>query len=179
MLLIVMRPNSAPIDHVTGKPVEHAEARISALIQQLEKSRSKIIIPAPALSELLVRAGSATQALIDTLQKSPVFQIKPFDTLAAIEVAAMTKQAIDSGNKRGGVDSTWAKVKYDRQIVAIAKVHRAKVIYSDDDDIHKHAKAVDIEVLRLIDIPAPLETAQLKLFAIGKNTTSEEMMSNE
>jgi hypothetical protein len=95
----------------------------------------EIIIPTPALSELLVRAGDDMQSLVNMLQKSAVFHIVPFDTLAAIEVAAMTQRAIDNGDKRGGVDCSWAKIKYDRQIIAIAKVHRATAIYSDDDDI--------------------------------------------
>jgi hypothetical protein len=164
MMLLLMRSNvNAPIDPKTGLPVKHAESRIAAFVQHLEKQKTKIILPTPALSELLVRAGDSTQSLISTIQKSPVFRIAPFDTLAAIEVAAMTRQAMDDGDKRGGVDCTWAKVKYDRQIIAIAKVHRATTIYSDDDHIHAHGGAAKIEVLRLADLPIPPEMLQEEL----------------
>lgn len=157
MMLLFMRPDvNAPPDPKTGLPVENAEARISALIEDLEKQKTKIIIPTPALSELLVRAGDDTPSLISIIQKNSVFRIAPFDTLAAIEVSAMTRQAIDNGGKRGGAgDSTWAKVKYDRQIIAIAKVHRATIIYSDDNHIHSHCKDTSINVIRLADIPVP------------------------
>jgi hypothetical protein len=46
----------------------------------------------------------------------------------------MTRAAVDAGDKRVGSDATWAKVKFDRQIVAIAQVRRATAIYSDDAD---------------------------------------------
>ena len=175
MLLLLMRPNvSAPIDHDTGLPVEHAEARINALIQRLEKEKTKIIVSTPALSELLVRAGSSIPDLIKTIEKSAVFSIEPFDTLAAIEVAMMTRQAIDNGDKRGGVDCTWAKVKYDRQIIAIAKVHRATTIYSDDADIYIHANIAKIKVLRLEDLPLPKEKAEtVELFPVKQELSAE------
>jgi len=162
MMLLFMRPNvNAPPDPKTGLPVENAEARISALIEDLEKQKIKIIIPTPALSELLVRAGEDTQSLISIIQKNPVFRITPFDTLAAIEAAVMTRQAIDSGNKRDGADEiTWAKIKYDWQIIAIARVHRANAIYSDDNHIHSHCNATQIRVIRLADIPVPQKKIQ-------------------
>jgi hypothetical protein len=157
MMLLFMHPDvNIPLDPNTNLPVENVDARISGLIEDLEKQKVKIIIPTPALSELLVRAGDATPSLINNLQKSSVFRIVPFDTLAAIEVSIMTRQEKDSGNKCVGVDkSTWAKLKYDWQIIAIAKVHRATAIYSDDKHIHNHCKSMPIKVIRLYDIPIP------------------------
>jgi hypothetical protein len=164
MLLLLMRPDvNAPIDANTGTPVTRVEARIKGLIEKLEKEKTKIIVPTPALSELFVRAGESIPTLINEIQKSPVFRIEPFDTLAAIEVALMTRQAIDCGDKRSGVDCTWAKVKYDRQIIGIAKVHRASAIYSDDDDVHILGGAANIRVLKLADLPIPTEELQAKI----------------
>jgi predicted nucleic acid-binding protein len=155
-MLLLMRPDvGTPIDPNTGRPVEHAEARISALVESLEKQKDKIILPTPALSELLERAGDDTQSLVNIIQRSPVFRIAPFDTLAAIEVAAMTCQAVNDGDKRGGVTCSWTKVKYDRQIIAIAKVHRATKIYSDDEHIRTYAEAAKIQVIKLADLPIP------------------------
>lgn len=172
MMLILMRPDvNVPPDPKTSLPIEHAEARISGLVQELEKQKTKIIVPAPALSELLVRAGDSEQSLINTIQKSPVFRIAPFDTLAAIEVAAMTRQAMDNGDKRGGVDSIWAKIKYDRQIIAIAKVYGATAIYSDDNHIHTHGETAKIEVIRLSDLPVPKDLAQGDLFGKQEGDT--------
>jgi len=158
MMLLTFRPNGkAPPDPETGLPVTHVESRISALIAQLEKQNVKIILPTPALSELLVDAGASAQSLIFHIRKSPTFFIEPFDIRAAIEVALMTRKAKDAGDKRSGVDAPWAKVKYDRQIIAIAKVNRATAIYSDDEHIHTHGKAAKIEIIRLADLPIPIE----------------------
>jgi len=175
MMLLLMRPDVRTPIGKNGKPVEYAKERIAAFIDRLEKEKKRIILPTPALSELLVRAGSDTNSLVSTIQKSPVFRIEPFNTLAAIEVAIMTRQAIDNGDKRGGIDSTWAKVKYDRQIIAIARVHGATTIYSDDEDICVHAKTANIEVLRLEDLPIPQKMMQGELSL----TTSEAVPKNQ
>ncbi len=165
ILLLLIRPDvNTPIDPKTDLPVDHVEARLSGLVELLENKKDKIIIPTPALSELLICAGDDTQSIVRTIQKSSVFRIIPFDTLAAIEVAVMTGKAINNGNKRGGVDCTWAKVKYDRQIIAIAKVHRATIIYSDDEHIHTHGKANNIQVVGIADLPVPDQIKQRRLF---------------
>jgi hypothetical protein len=52
-------------------------------------------------------------------------------------------------------------VKYDRQIVAIAKVNSATTIYSDDADIAAIAARAKIKVVGLVDLPLPAEKAQL------------------
>ena len=48
-------------------------------------------------------------------------------------------------------------MKFDRQIVAIAKVEGAERIYSNDGDIARYAKAEGLEVIRLQDLPDPPE----------------------
>ena len=164
ILLLLLRPESAvPLD-AAGKPVEHAPARVDFLIRELEKQGSRILIPTPALSEVLVRAGAmASQQIIDAISRRPVFRIEAFDTRAAIEVAAMTRSALDSKSKKGASDSTWAKIKYDRQIVAIARVNQASAIYSDDRDIRSIAAQADIGVIGLGDLQLPPEAAQHEL----------------
>jgi hypothetical protein len=79
----------------------------------------------------------------------------------------MTRRAISRGNKRGGSSATWAKVKYDRQIVAIAKVCGATTIYSDDEDVEALGKTAKIAVTGLSALPLPPEKAQLSLQLTG------------
>jgi len=78
-------------------------------------------------------------------------------------VAAATRKAIDAGDKRGGSRSAWSKVKFDRQIIAIAKVERASAIYSDDIHIGQFLKNSEIDVVRVGDLPLPPENAQKQL----------------
>jgi len=165
-LLLMLRPGTHVPAGKDGLPVDKPKERIEYLIARLDKEKTKVIIPTPALSEALVRAGSvATQEIVEKLQKFSVFRIESFDTRAAIEVAAMTRKALDSGKKRGPSSATWAKVKYDRQIVAIAKVSGATTIYSDDDDIAALGKEAKINVVKIKDLPLPPEDAQLKMFS--------------
>lgn len=160
--MLFLRPDSGcPVDSKTKQPVERVKDRIDLLVKELDKAKAKIVVPTPALSEALVRAGAAaSQQIIDNLNKSSIFRIEPFDTRAAIEVAAMTRAAIDGGDKRDGVQSPWQKVKYDRQIVAIAKVVQATAIYSDDDGVHTFADKVGIKAIRICDLPLPPESRQ-------------------
>jgi hypothetical protein len=53
-----------------------------------------------------------------------VFECLPFDQLSAIELAIITKDAIDPGKKKGGSTEPWGKIKFDRQIVANSQGHR-------------------------------------------------------
>jgi hypothetical protein len=153
-LLILLSPTvPAPVDPTTQRPVEYARERIDYLVEELEKSRTKILIPTPALSEILVRAGSAGPSYLDRINSSAAFRIAPFDQRAAVEVAAMTRDAMAAGNKRGGAQGTWAKVKYDRQIIAIVKVEAADTIYSDDNDVRKLAVQAGLAVIRIADLP--------------------------
>ena len=131
----------------TGELVERYRDRIDHLVAHLERSRAKIIIPTPALSEILVRAGAAAPDYLAQINSQSVFRIVAFDERAAVEVAAMTKSAIDSGDKRDGVDGTWNKIKYDRQIVAIAKIEGATALYSDDFGVRSFGNGVGLTVI--------------------------------
>ncbi|MFZ3326068.1 MAG: hypothetical protein WA231_09320 [Methylocella sp.] len=55
------------------------------------------------------------------------------------------------------------KIKYDQQIVAIAKVWGATTIYSDDEDIKVLAVKIDVIGLSALPLPLPPEKAQLDL----------------
>jgi len=163
-LLLMLRPGTPVPNGPDGVPIDRPKERVEYLVQQLDKAKTKIIIPTPALGEALVRAGAAaSQQIVEHLQRYSVFSIEPFDTRAAIEIAAMSREAIARGNKKGDSKATWAKVKYDRQIVAIAKVHGATTIYSDDGDIETLGKRAKINVVGLAALPLPPEKAQLDL----------------
>src|SRR5690242_5862919 len=90
ILLPFLSPAVAvPKDPSTGEQIEFFKERIDFLIQQLDASRTKIIIPTPALSEVLVHPGQAGPEYLNRLQQSSVFRIESFDQRAAIEVAFM------------------------------------------------------------------------------------------
>jgi len=173
MLLLMLDPAAKPpLDRRTRQPVDRASERIEFLIETLGRERCKIIIPTPALSELLVRAGTAGPGYLDELSRSARFEIAPFDQRAAVEVAAAIREAIDQGDKREGSPATWAKIKFDHQIVAIARLRGATAIYSDDEDIVRLGQRGCIKVIGLADLPLP-PPDQLML-EYGSPTTGAE-----
>ena len=93
LLPLFWRDAPPPIDPRTEKPVQRFRSRIDYLIQVLEKDRTKIIIPTPALSEVLVRGGNAGPDYVTQISSSKAFRVAPFDQRAAVELAAMTRQA--------------------------------------------------------------------------------------
>jgi hypothetical protein len=164
MLLLLLRPGTKVPAGVDGIEIEKPKERIEFLIQRLQRDKTKLIVPTPALSEALVRAGNeGSLQIVEYINKYAVFRIEPFDTRAAIELAALSREALGRQGKRGGATGVWAKVKFDRQIVAIAKVAGASVIYSDDGDVATLAKQMSIKPIGLADLPLPREDRQFKL----------------
>jgi hypothetical protein len=182
ILMLLYQPD-AGVPVGPGKvPVDRPADRIAFLVQRLQKTKTRIIIPTPVLSEVLVRAeAGAAQQFVERIGNSAIFRIEPFDARAAIEVALMTRNAIDGGRhpRRRDPQATWAKLKYDRQVVAIAKVAKATAIYSDDGDIRAIAKREGIPVIGLLDLPLPSEDPQLDLDFAAPNNVPEEPTAEE
>ena len=135
--------------------MDRCQERIEYLVRMLDEAKTKIIIPTPALSEVLVIAGPDGSKYLAEINNRSCFKIADFDQRAAVEAAIQIRNAKEGGDKREGTKATWAKVKYDRQIVAIAKVEGASTIYSDDEDIKKYATAIGIEVKGVESFPLP------------------------
>lgn len=155
-LMLLFNPSAAVPGDKKGVPVPDAIQRINLLISELSSSKRPILIPTPALSEVLVRSRDQVTDFISRIEKYAVFEIVPFDQMAAIEVALIAREEL--GKKRPDAATTYAKVKYDRQIVAIAKVRQASVIYSDDDGVAALGARLDIKVKKLSDLPLPDQT---------------------
>ena len=160
VLLLAIHPGSAPpLAPLTKLPLEYAKQRVDYLIRKLQTNKTRVIIPAPALSELLVHAGSAFNDYVTTLQQAP-FSVVAFDTRAAIACACAVR---NYGLKSKGTNNTRAKVKFDRQIIAIAEVAGVETIYSDDSDIFKYASQAGIRVIRSFELEMDPEDLQQSL----------------
>jgi hypothetical protein len=68
-----------------------------------------------------------------------------------------------SPQRASPMETSSRSVKFDRQIVAIAKVEGAKVIYSNDEDIGRFSVRDNLEVVRLDQLPSPPENQQAEL----------------
>ena len=166
-LIILFDPQARiPLDPKTKKPlVERAQDRITFLVSELSNKKEKIIIPAPALAEFLLIVKES-DTFLSEINKKSVFEVVGFNQPEAIELVTRWKTGGGHKDRTG----TWAKLKYDRQIVAIAKTHRVEVIYSTDQDVGKLASESEIICKGLADIPLP-PPAQLRLKELPISTT--------
>lgn len=163
-LILLLYPDAkARTDPKTGAPVSLARQRVEGLITELQKKREVILVPAPVLGEILAHAGDALDSYRETLKASRAIRIVPFDERAAIESALLFGPGIQKGGKKGGAKGDWQKVKVDQQIVAIARVHGANVIYSNDEDMIALCKNAGIAVVGIQDVPVPRDALQTEM----------------
>jgi predicted nucleic acid-binding protein len=155
-LSLMLHPRAKPPkDPATGEPVERIADRIEKLLEDLDSESERIILPTPVLSEFLILAGKDGPVYLDKLSTMKNILVKPFDQVAAIELAAVEVEERLKRGKRGGSASPWAKLRFDRQIVAIAKTNRATRMYSDDEDVMKFATRIGMQVSRTWELPLP------------------------
>ena len=174
-LSLMLHPKAKPPnDPSTNEPTAKAAERVESLFGSLDASHERILIPTPALCEFLVLAGKDGPSYLNDIFTQGTFMLQPFDVRAAVELAAMEIIARGKGSKKRPAkeDSPWQKVKFDRQIVAIAKVHSARIIYSDDGDIKNIAEEVGIRVIPCWELPLPTSNAPLFDFAPDLPPTS-------
>jgi hypothetical protein len=138
-----------------GQKVEYARERVLGLVQDIEDTREQVVVPAPALCELLVTDGVDVQDVLTTLRGSSFIRIESFDERAAVELALRLREARKASNQRDGLPITKNAMKFDRQIIAIALVNGASILYSDDDGVAKFAAACGLAVKRVTDLPVP------------------------
>lgn len=162
-LLLLIEPSAKPPkDPSTGKPLEKCKERIENLLQTLTGTGSQVLLPTPVLAEILVRAGNAKNQYLTEMTTNWAFRPASFDERAAAELAMILDGDLKS-KKKLTEKETWAKLKFDRQIIAIAKVHRVSMIYTDDEKLAKCAKANGLDVTHTWDLPLPPVKAQQEL----------------
>ncbi|WP_118183264.1 PIN domain-containing protein [Paraburkholderia phosphatilytica] len=136
----------------TGNENDETFERISGLIQDLIATKTVIGVPAPAWAEFLCGTGLGTSGVIQVLKKRSAIRILPFDEVAATELAAIDQTTRAKGGKKGASKANWQKIKVDRQILAIARVHSVAAIYSEDDNLIAEANRLGMIVVRTSEI---------------------------
>ncbi|WP_370275113.1 type II toxin-antitoxin system VapC family toxin [Pararhodobacter marinus] len=157
LIFLFEKEANGPQDPETGEPLPLCYERVNHLVKELQDTKAKVIIPAPVLAELLLKAGDATQEWLQIIDKTSHITVAPFDMIAALEHSVRMRER----GKLAGRDKRNAK--FDEQIIAIAAVNRAEVIYSSDGDI-KRGAGEGIRVVDLHDMDLPPEAKQGFLF---------------
>ncbi|MDF2097506.1 type II toxin-antitoxin system VapC family toxin [Aquibaculum arenosum] len=163
-LSLVLNPDTRPTPNpATGEPIAHCKERVEALINDLSERGDTVIIPTPCFSELLCAVPDLEKAVAE-INQSAAFDLAPFDERCAIDLAEIVRNAIAAGDKKSGVRAPWDEIKFDRQIVVIAKVNGARTLYTDDYNQSEFAKQIGLNVSHTWDLKLPPEYAQTGLF---------------
>lgn len=177
-LSAVWIPGAAVNSPRTKKAVKHAKERVELLIEAIAARDDMVIIPAPVLSEIIVRIPSKADELLKKIKSSPWFKVEGFDAAAAVELELRTA-AMAAGDKREGLQPDWTKIKFDRQIVSIALVVGATGIISDDADVAAIGERWGVPVRSVEDLPLPAELIAPPLFAeLDDQTGASESLSH-
>jgi hypothetical protein len=163
LLLLIDSKAKPPRDPKTQKPLEKCKERLEFLVQTLTGAGTRVVVPAPVLSELLVRAGDARSEFLSEITSTYAFVVAPFETKAAVELSFLLDADRKPRRKKLDDKETWAKIKFDRQIIAIAKISKVSTIYSDDTTLAAVARANDIAVIHTWELPLPPVKAQQEL----------------
>jgi predicted nucleic acid-binding protein len=151
------------VAHLAKATSADDRARIEHFLDTVEKMKSQIIIPMPAMAEYLVRADEAGIVSMNELERKKHFLIAPFDRAAAFECALLDRAALGAGDKKDGAIDPWQKVKIDRQIVAIGKANGARLVISGDAAVRSNAIRIGMDARTVHDLELPQSARQGKL----------------
>lgn len=181
--LLLDYPTRSRPDPSTGAPVERLQERIELLIETLGDAHETIIIPTPVLHEFLMLVDTDGPKYLTTIEKDPLYRVESFDQLAAIELTIMRRKKTaglsKKARKRQSPMETWAKISFDRQIVAIAKVHQVHTIYSDDDGVRRFAADNKIKAVGVSELPLPAIEPQMSFEDLASNLSVEDKTSGK
>ncbi len=140
-------------------------ARLNLLLDAVTKAKGAIIIPTPAVSELLIRTDEGTAAWLQGLQKRNAVRVASFDLRAATECALIHRLAEKAGGKRSGARASdaYQKIKVDRQIAAIAKVANSDLLVTDDGGLIAVCRFIGLPTSRVAELDAPASALQGRL----------------
>jgi len=159
-LLFILQPDArAPLGD-DGQPVPKCRERVELLLKNLSDAGIRVVVPTPVLAELMVSVGSGKIQLLGEITQSAAFSVVAFDQIAAIECACLKDPELE---KKKGPKETKAKVKFDRQILAVAKVAGAQTLYTDDKRLIACATTNGLRTVRMQDLPLPPEPPQGEL----------------
>ncbi|KJV33297.1 PIN domain-containing protein [Luteibacter yeojuensis] len=130
----------------------NVRARAQTLIARLIAAGSCVVIPTPALAEFLCRANCEGLASVLALTTDASTMIASFDFKAAFELHLLHRAGAYLGDKKDGVDEPWQKIKFDRQIVAIARANQCDLIVSADRSVKAAALRIGIAAASMEDL---------------------------
>ena len=154
-LMFLVQPDARPpADPDTGEPLAKIKERMDSLIQDIQAKSETIVIPTPALAEVLIAVPEGRPGeCLSRLHQSRHFQIADFDTNAVRKLVDVTRKVHHNKEWKSASPRTKAQLKFDRQIVAVALARNQNTIYSDDNGLKDLAQRFEIKVIPTHALP--------------------------
>lgn len=138
----------------TSQMLTQLEERVEVFVSEVQEQNHVLLVPTPVLTEFLFGIERSRIGLfLEELDGYGCFEVVDFDKSAAIECALLPPP---SQLKAVSEDSTAARVKFDRQIVAICKANSADTIWSHDRQLRSIALGQGITIKSLADVKLPV-----------------------
>jgi hypothetical protein len=94
ILSILLFPDAEVNEGPDRKPVERAHDRVNALVQEIADGGERVLIPTPALAEVLATPDCEVDEVLSALRASAYIRIGDFDQRAAVELALRLRAAM-------------------------------------------------------------------------------------
>lgn len=154
---------ASPVAFVPEDEDDSLETRFDLMLSSLEEQGAEVMIPSTVLAEILCASRINQESALNTLNQETVFRIVGFGQKAAEEFGKLFR-----GYNRTSTDRN--VLKFDLQILAIAKTEAVDVIYSSDSGLQKQAQKIGIKTYSFQTLPRPPRPAQasFQLFPVNK-----------
>lgn len=129
--------------------------RMQGLMHGLRKMRESIGIPAQVWSEFLDQAGQAEITATQAIFKTSAFKLLSYDLRAAVETVEVVRAGRHARRSDKSVKRPRHSVKVDWQIIAVAKVHGARLLITNDEDMRAEAERSGVKCLGIAELPMP------------------------
>lgn len=148
------------IDPASTQNQNQRAERVRYFIRETSKSSEVIVIPAPALTELVAGRARRVEEIVETIRGFRVMEIQAFDTVIAIETGeriAGVQARIPEDQRLPG----WkVAMKYDAMVASTALVRGARAIVTTDEGFGKYLEGTPVSILHIDDLPLPPEDPQ-------------------
>jgi len=132
-------------------PAEPMVSRTKSWLNELERDKHAILVPAPVIGEYLAGVDPTRHAEA-AAQLAKQFPVTAYGLVAAVRFAELWHAAY--GTSKPGADGRRHKV--DMQIVVCALAAGADVLCSHNDDVHRFAAGR----IRVMEVPPPRPVEQ-------------------
>lgn len=138
-----------------GRLNKDEQLRMDGLVAVMRSKREPIGIPAQVWAEFLDAASEDEMSASQALMKTSAFRFLQYDMRAAVETVDVARAGRVARKAMKGKLRDRQAVKVDWQIIAVAKVHRARLLLTNDGDMQTEASRSGIACCSIDDLEIP------------------------